>query len=81
MCHYCGFETAPFQKCPALHAARDALSGARHREAAGRDRGEVPRLASCQRMDSDTMSKPGSHQRVLDAFRDGLDPHPRSARR
>src|SRR5687767_5298985 len=23
-------------------------------------------------MDSDTMSKPGSHQRVLDAFRDGL---------
>jgi primosomal protein N' (replication factor Y) len=26
----------------------------------------------CQRMDSDTMSKPGSHQRVLDAFRDGL---------
>jgi primosomal protein N' (replication factor Y) len=26
----------------------------------------------CQRMDSDTMAKPGSHQRVLDAFRDGL---------
>ena len=26
----------------------------------------------CQRMDSDTMTKPGSHQRVLDAFRDGL---------
>jgi primosomal protein N' (replication factor Y) len=24
-----------------------------------------------QRMDSDTMSRPGSHQRVLDAFRDG----------
>ncbi len=25
----------------------------------------------CQRMDSDTMTKPGSHERVLDAFRDG----------
>jgi primosomal protein N' (replication factor Y) len=25
-----------------------------------------------QRMDSDTMGKPGSHRRVLDAFRDGL---------
>jgi primosomal protein N' (replication factor Y) len=26
----------------------------------------------CQRMDSDTMSRPGSHRRVLDAFREGL---------
>jgi primosomal protein N' (replication factor Y) len=26
----------------------------------------------CQRMDSDTMAKPGSHKRVLEAFRDGL---------
>ena len=43
VCHYCGFETAPFQKCPQCGAAGDALPGARHREAASRDRGEVPR--------------------------------------
>ncbi len=34
------------------------------------DRSEVPRLR-LQRMDSDTMQKPGSHRRVLDAFREG----------
>jgi primosomal protein N' (replication factor Y) len=71
VCHYCGFETAPFQKCPscAQPAMRYQGLGTEklHAEIEEKFPGHV-----CQRMDSDTMSKPGSHQRVLDAFRDGL---------
>src|SRR5262245_8769640 len=71
MCHYCGFETAPFQKCPSCSQPGIRYQGLGteklHAEIEEKFPGHV-----CQRMDSDTMSKPGSHQRVLDAFRDGL---------
>ena len=39
-----------------------------------RDRGEIPGFA-VQRMDSDTMSRPGSHQNVLSAFREAGEIH------
>ena len=70
VCHYCGWETPPMLQCPAcgevsiryqglgtekLHAELDAMFPDR----------------VIQRMDSDTMTKAGSHQRVLDSFRDG----------
>ncbi|HUR54398.1 MAG TPA: primosomal protein N' [Gemmataceae bacterium] len=71
VCHYCGFETAPYAKCPACEANAIRYQGLGteklHAEIEEKFPGSV-----CQRMDSDTMSKPGSHQRVLDAFRDGL---------
>jgi primosomal protein N' (replication factor Y) len=71
MCHYCGWETAPYAKCPGCGQAAIRYQGLGteklHAEVEEKFPGSV-----CQRMDSDTMSKPGSHQRVLDAFRDGL---------
>jgi primosomal protein N' (replication factor Y) len=71
LCHYCGFETAPFQKCPSCSQPTMRYQGLGteklHAEIEEKFPGHV-----CQRMDSDTMVKPGSHQRVLQAFRDGL---------
>jgi len=70
VCHYCGWETAPFQQCPACQQAiRYQGLGTEKLEV---EIGEKFPGHVCRRMDSDTMSKPGSHQRVLDAFRDGL---------
>jgi primosomal protein N' (replication factor Y) len=71
VCHYCGWETAPFLKCPACQQSAIRYQGLGteklHAEIEEKFPGHV-----CQRMDSDTMTRPGSHQRVLDAFRDGL---------
>ncbi len=71
VCHYCGFETAPLLKCPQCgqSAVRYQGLGTEKLQAEIEDR--FPDKV-VQRMDSDTMSRPGSHQRVLDAFRDGL---------
>ena len=70
VCHYCGFETAPFAKCPACAQVGIRYQGLGteklHAEIAAKFPGKV-----CERMDSDTMTRPGSHQKVLDAFRDG----------
>jgi primosomal protein N' (replication factor Y) len=70
VCHYCGWETAPFQKCPACSQGAIRYQGLGteklHAEITEKFPGHV-----CQRMDSDTMVRPGSHQKVLDAFRDG----------
>jgi primosomal protein N' (replication factor Y) len=70
VCHYCGFETAPYQRCPACSQPTMRYQGLGteklHVEIEEKFPGHV-----CQRMDSDTMTRPGSHQRVLDAFRDG----------
>ncbi|VTR92660.1 primosomal protein n : Primosomal protein N OS=Isosphaera pallida (strain ATCC 43644 / DSM 9630 / IS1B) GN=Isop_2695 PE=4 SV=1: DEAD: Helicase_C [Gemmata massiliana] len=71
MCHYCGFETAPFQKCPACSQPAMRYQGLGTEKLQVEIEEKFPGNV-CQRMDSDTMSKPGSHQRVLDAFRDGL---------
>jgi primosomal protein N' (replication factor Y) len=70
LCHYCGFETAPYQKCPVCAQPTMRYQGLGteklHDEIAEKFPGYV-----CQRMDSDTMTRPGSHKRILDAFRDG----------
>jgi primosomal protein N' (replication factor Y) len=71
VCHYCGFETAPFQKCPACEQPSMRYQGLGTEKLQAEIEEKFPGNV-CQRMDSDTMSKPGSHQRVLDAFRDGL---------
>jgi primosomal protein N' (replication factor Y) len=71
VCHYCGFETAPFQKCPACAQPSMRYQGLGTEKLQSEIEEKFPGNV-CQRMDSDTMSKPGSHQRVLDAFRDGL---------
>ena len=70
VCHYCGWETAPFQTCPACSKGSIRYQGLGteklHAEIDAKFPGSV-----CQRMDSDTMTRPGSHRKVLDAFRDG----------
>jgi len=70
VCHYCGFETAPYQKCPACGQPSMRYQGLGTEKLHAEIEEKFPGYV-CQRMDSDTMSKPGSHQRVLDAFRDG----------
>jgi primosomal protein N' (replication factor Y) len=71
LCHYCGFETAPFQKCPACAQPSMRYQGLGTEKLHAEVEEKFPGFV-CQRMDSDTMSKPGSHQRVLDSFRQGL---------
>jgi len=71
MCHYCGFETAPFQQCPACSQPSMRYQGLGTEKLQAEIEEKFPGSV-CQRMDSDTMQKAGSHQRVLDAFRDGL---------
>ncbi|MCA9270191.1 MAG: primosomal protein N', partial [Planctomycetales bacterium] len=70
LCHYCDYETATPTHCPQC-----SFDGIRFR-GLGTERLEqevqqrFPGVA-CLRMDSDTMRKPGSHERVLGQFRDG----------
>jgi primosomal protein N' (replication factor Y) len=71
MCHYCGFETAPFHKCPSCSQPAMRYQGLGTEKLQTEIEEKFPGYV-CQRMDSDTMVKPGSHQRVLEAFRDGL---------
>ena len=71
VCHFCGFETAPFQNCPSCSQPGMRYQGLGTEKLHAEIEAKFPGYV-CQRMDSDTMSKPGSHQRVLDAFRDGL---------
>lgn len=71
VCHYCGFETAPFVKCPGCAQPSMRYQGLGTEKLQTEIEEKFPGHV-CQRMDSDTMAKPGSHQRVLDAFRDGL---------
>lgn len=71
VCHYCGWETAPFGKCPACQQPTIRYQGLGTEKLQAEVEEKFPGHV-CQRMDSDTMSKPGSHRRVLDAFRDGL---------
>lgn len=70
VCHYCGFEKPPMLTCPICQ--RDDIkyfglgTEKLHQELAQKFPGYEVR-----RMDSDTMSKPGSHAKVLEEFREG----------
>ena len=71
VCHHCGWETAPMAKCPKCSAAALRYQGLGTEKLQQELEERFPDRV-IQRMDSDTMSKPGSHQRVLDAFKAGL---------
>jgi primosomal protein N' (replication factor Y) len=71
VCHHCGWETAPMAKCPKCAAAALRYQGLGTEKLQQELEERFPDRV-IQRMDSDTMSKPGSHQRVLDAFKAGL---------
>ena len=71
LCHYCGYEQTPPELCPSCGqtAVRYQGLGTEKLQAEIEEKfaGFVIR-----RMDSDTMRRPGSHARVLAAFRRGL---------
>lgn len=70
LCHYCGFATSPVQVCPNCQKSTVRYQGLGTEKLAEEIGIRVPNR-KFERMDSDTMAKPGSHARVLDAFRDG----------
>ncbi|MDD3587877.1 MAG: primosomal protein N', partial [Thermoguttaceae bacterium] len=70
LCHYCDYQIPAPQECPSCHFTGIRYSGfgteKLQQELTARFPG-VPLL----RMDTDTMQAHGSHQRALDAFREG----------
>ncbi len=70
LCHYCGFEQAPYQKCPQCALPTIRYQGLGTEKLQAEILQKFPSKV-VQRMDSDTMQRPGSHQKVLDAFREG----------
>jgi primosomal protein N' (replication factor Y) len=70
LCHYCGYEQEPPELCPKCGQAAVRYQGLGteklQAEIEEKFAGHVVR-----RMDSDTMKRPGSHGRVLSAFRRG----------
>ncbi len=71
LCHHCGEEAALLQKCPGCGQATIRYHGLGTEKLQAEVQARFPdRIV--QRMDSDTMARPGSHARILDAFRGGL---------
>lgn len=70
LCHFCGYQQAPTDKCPKCNQAQIRFLGfgteKLQAEIETRFAGHTVR-----RMDSDTMDRPGSHKKVLEAFRNG----------
>jgi primosomal protein N' (replication factor Y) len=71
LCHYCGYEQTPPQRCPSCGQAEARYYGL------GTEKLQVEieeKFPGCvvRRMDSDSMRRRGSHARLLEAFRRGL---------
>jgi primosomal protein N' (replication factor Y) len=71
LCHYCGYEQAPPQRCGQCGQAAVRYQGLGTEKLQEEVEQRFPNYV-VRRMDSDTMKKPGSHARVLGAFRNGL---------
>ncbi|GIW86038.1 MAG: primosomal protein N' [Isosphaeraceae bacterium] len=70
LCHTCDAETPPPESCPACGSSRLHYGGVGTERLERDVRSAFPdRIV--RRMDSDTMRAPGSHERVLEAFRAG----------
>jgi primosomal protein N' (replication factor Y) len=70
LCHYCGYEQPPPERCPQCGMGQVRYQGMGTEKLQAEIESKFPQYA-VQRMDSDTMRRPGSHQRTLDAFRRG----------
>jgi primosomal protein N' (replication factor Y) len=70
VCHYCGYEQPPPERCPecALSQIRYLGHGTEKLEAEVAQK--FPNV-SAVRVDSDTMRRPGSHRKVFEAFHKG----------
>jgi primosomal protein N' (replication factor Y) len=70
LCHYCGFAQSPLAFCPMCKQTAIRFQGVGTQKLQAEIESKFSGYV-VQRMDSDTMQKPGSHRRVLDAFREG----------
>jgi primosomal protein N' (replication factor Y) len=71
LCHYCGYEQEPLQRCPLCGQAAVRYQGLGTEKLQVEIEQRFPGFV-VRRMDSDTMRRPGSHARTLTAFREGL---------
>ncbi len=70
LCHYCGYEQAPPERCPQCGGPQVRYQGLGTEKLQVEIEEKFPNYV-VRRMDSDTMKRPGSHARVLKAFRHG----------
>lgn len=70
LCHYCGYEQPPPERCPTCGLAQVRYQGLGTEKLQAEIESKFPNYV-VRRMDSDTMRQPGSHQRLLDDFRNG----------
>ncbi len=71
LCHHCGFQTPPLEECPSCRKATVRYQGLGTEKVHEELERHLPG-AVIRRMDSDTMSKPGSHALTLEAFRNRM---------
>jgi primosomal protein N' (replication factor Y) len=70
VCHSCDHQAEPPRVCPSCGDAGIQYLGVGTQRLEQEVRARFPKY-SCVRMDSDSMRKPGSHDRALEAFRHG----------
>ncbi len=70
VCHYCDYVIAAPPKCPECGFEGIRYSGLGTQKLEAEVRSRFPDIP-CLRMDSDSMAKPGSHERALAQFRSG----------
>ena len=70
VCHYCNHERPTPRSCPKCNFVGIRHSGMGTQKLEAEIRARFPE-ATCQRMDTDSMQKPGSHAVALDRFRRG----------
>jgi primosomal protein N' (replication factor Y) len=71
LCHYCGYEQPPPERCPQCGHLTVRYQGLGTEKLQAEIEEKFPHQV-VRRMDSDSMRRPGSHERVLSAFRAGL---------
>jgi primosomal protein N' (replication factor Y) len=71
LCHYCGYEQEPVKNCPQCGQAAVRYQGLGTEKLQVEIEERFPHHV-VRRMDSDSMRRPGSHDRTLTAFRHGL---------
>jgi primosomal protein N' (replication factor Y) len=70
LCHYCGYEQEPQMNCPQCGQSAVRYQGLGTEKLEVEIQERFPGY-TVRRMDSDTMKRPGSHARTLNAFRRG----------
>jgi primosomal protein N' (replication factor Y) len=70
ICHYCDYREQPPVECPECRFAGIRYGGVGTQRLEAEVKTRFPNQR-CLRMDTDTMQRPGSHQRALTAFHDG----------